>query len=106
MGRRKIRPIVMKYFGDQFVDEALDEKMASIAQRDQIAAIRWVRNINPKHHWLPTPYGTLKVWPSIPPGWHVNRDSAELVHARSPREALFSSAPAAKAAGLVHLADG
>jgi hypothetical protein len=94
----------MEHFGDRFVDEALDEKMASIAQRDQIAAIQWARETG--HHRLWTPYGVLDVWKSVPPGWHVNRNGAPLVHARSPHEALFTSAAAAAVAGLIHLADG
>jgi hypothetical protein len=105
MARRKIRPPIMKVFGNQFVDEPLDEQMARMAQRDDIAAIRWVRE-TPGHQWQRTPYGMLDVRACIHPGWCVIRDRATLVHARSPREALFTSVAAAKAAGLIHLADG
>jgi hypothetical protein len=54
--------------------------------------------------WLYTPYGTLEVWPGF--GLTVERDGTPLVHARSPRAAVFTGAPAAKACGLVHLMDG
>lgn len=97
----------MKFVKDQLVDENLEEKMVAVAQRDDIAAIRWqslARRGEP--YWLCTPYGELEVAPSFPRCWQVRRDDAPLVHARSPHEALFTDIPAAKAAGLVHLRDG
>jgi hypothetical protein len=46
----------MEYIKDQLVDENLEEKMVAVAQRGDIAAIRWqsqTRNGEP--YWLRTP---------------------------------------------------
>jgi hypothetical protein len=107
MARRKFKRVIMEYIKDQLVDEYLEEKMVAVAQRGDIAAIRWqsqTRNGEP--YWLRTPYGELEIWCGFRGCWKVERDGAPLVHARSPHEALFTSIPAAKAAGLVHLPDG
>jgi hypothetical protein len=107
MARRKIDRLTMKYFGDQFVDEMIDERMVAAGRRDEIAAIPWQdRNYAGTNTRLNTPYGLLEVCRSIGPSWYAQREGANLVHARSPREALFTTATAAKAAGFIHVSDG
>ena len=105
MAQRKLTRFAMQFVKDQLVDETLEDRMAAVAQREDIAAIRWVnRARRGMPHWLCTPYGKLEVWHGI--GLTVNRDGVPLVHARSPRAAVFTSVPAAKAGGLVHVMDG
>jgi hypothetical protein len=105
MAQRKLTRITMQFVKDQLVDERLNYKFDAVAQREDIAAIRWVnRTRRGMPHWLCTPYGKLEVWHGI--GLTVERDGAPLVHARSPRAAVFTSVPAAKAGGLVHLMHG
>jgi hypothetical protein len=105
--KRNLTRTVERWVKDQLVDENLEERMAAVAQRADLAAIRWQRK-TPRGdlYWLRTPYGDLKIWRSFRGCWSVQRDDVRLVHDRSPREALFTSLPAAKVAGLVHLMDG
>jgi len=105
MAGRKLDRLCREFVKDQLVDEALEDGMAAVAQREDIAGLPWSKDRRKEMpHWLHTPYGTLEVWPGI--GFTVKRDGKPLVHARSPLDAVFTGVPAAKAAGLVHIADG
>ena len=89
------------------MDEALEDKMVGVAQREEISSIHWTAaTARGGPGSLCTPYGTLKVLTYFRGTWSVWRDDAELVHAGSPFEALFTSVPAAKTAALLHLRDG
>jgi hypothetical protein len=106
MTQRKLSRIVIDVVKDQHVHERLDHKFDAIAQRPEIAAICWHhKNHAGKYTRLRTAYGKLEVRPTLG-GWMISRDGTLLVHARSPRGAIFASQRAAKAAGLVHLNDG
>ena len=106
MAQRKLSRVTMQFVKDQLVDERLNYKFDAVAQRQEIAAIRWQhKNYAGKYTRLHTPYGKLEVchdWG----GWMVRRDGAPLVHTRSPRPVNFASQRVAKAGGLVHLMDG
>lgn len=97
---------LIRFVQDQLVDDKLDCKFDTLGKRPDITAISWQhRNYAGRHTRLETAYGMLEVCRTL--GGHtLMRDGAPLVHARSPREAIFASQRAAKAAGLVHLTDG
>ena len=89
----------------ELVDEDLEDRMAAVAQREDIAAIRWDRALGSGTVYeLPTAYGVLSIQKGF--GWCVKRDDAPLVHARSPRPAVFTRLNVAKASALVHLQNG
>jgi len=98
----------MQRVKDQLVDEALEDKMAAVAQREDVGAIRWIypNYRRARGHQLHTPYGLLEVEHSWPGCWTVCRDDSPLARAHSHREAHFTRCSAAKAAGLVHLRHG
>jgi hypothetical protein len=106
MARRKLAREFVKLVKDRLVDEHVEDKMAAIAEREDIAAPRWRhKNYAGRNMRLCTAYGTLEV-PGRGSWWTVQRDGEPLVHARSPLSAVFTTLLAAKAAALVHVADG
>ena len=106
MVSRKLLRVIREIYKNELVDETMQDRMAAAVERnEEIKALKWWKDRRSEMpHRLYTPYGTLEVWPGL--GWHVNRDRLPLVHARSPRSAVFTSVAAAKAAALVHLRDG
>ena len=106
MARHKLRRSLIRFVQDQLVDDKLDCKFDTLGKRPDVAAISWQhRNYAGRNTRLETAYGMLEVCRTVG-GYTVMRNGAALVHARSPREAIFASQRAAKAAGLVHLTDG
>jgi hypothetical protein len=105
MAQQNLNPTIRSLVNDQLVDENVEAAMAAaVARRADVVAIRWLKR--PNEYWLYTPYGKLEIHRSFSAFWRVQRDDAPLVHARSPRDALFTSLPAAKLAGLLHVMDG
>ena len=108
MARQKLSRVVREILKDQLVDESLQDRMvAAVARNEKIEGLRWWKDFGPgkaSTHQLCTPYGKLEVVRGF--GWHVERDSEPLVHARSPEPATFTGLAPAKAAGLIHLRDG
>jgi hypothetical protein len=103
--RPRLAPKVRMYVGDRLFDEDAGANMAAtVAAREQLVRLRWKKDEG--HYSLHTPYGTLDVWFFWRGCWTVLRHGAPLVQHDSPQATVFCGLAAAKAAALIHLADG
>ena len=101
MPRQSLKQLIRETLADQWVGDAVSAEMAAALARWHYAQVlRWNRSGS-----IDTPYGVLWAGQFFHNTWIVRRDGLSLCKANG-LQVVFSTRAAARAAGLLHLADG